>query len=81
MGAKLTERQEGIQDFRDLLRKHNGLVAGDKGIKKAYDRFIKRNKLELESPTSGQQDYVSLLNTAAPLMEKTIAAIERRRGD
>jgi len=65
---KLTERQKGIQDFRDLLRKYNGVLVGDMGINKAYRGFLKRNKIELESPTQEQQEYENLINTSMPLM-------------
>jgi hypothetical protein len=81
MTKQLTERQKGIQDFRDLFRKHNGLVAGDRGIRRAYNNFLKRNGLKPEEPTDDQNNYVEILNTSAPLMETTIEAIERRRGD
>lgn len=69
MGDKLTEKQKGIQDFRNLLRKYNGILVGDKGINKAYREFVKRNKLELDTPTQQQQDYEKLMNTSVPLME------------
>lgn len=67
--ANLTDKQKGIQDFRKVLRKYNGILVGDKGINQAYRKFLNRNKLTLEPATKEQMDYEKLMNTAVPLME------------
>lgn len=80
MAKQLTERQEGIQDFRNMLREHNAIVAGDKGILKAYRKFLKDNNVTVKSPTQQQADYEGLLSSAAPMMEPNMRA-PRPKGD
>lgn len=80
MAKQLTERQQGIQDFRDMLREHNAIVAGDKGILKAYRKLLKDNGVKVESPTEQQADYERLLSSAVPLMEPNMRA-PRPKGD
>jgi len=67
--SKLTMRQQGIADFQALLRRHNAILVGDRGVNRAYSDFVTENGLSLAVPTKQQQDYEKLLNTAAPLME------------
>lgn len=66
MKQKLTERQEGLKALRDLLYKYNAVLVGDKGVRNAYAKFMKRNKLEPEPPTQSQLDYCKLLDQSLP---------------